>query len=91
MPAKKTTRVKLSLHNPRAKVFTSEGPLVHGSIVDLPSEEARRYIERGTAHLSAEDEQRIEPEVNIEGGTFGPSDKPLEVSETVVDTPPDDD
>ena len=75
MPGKKMT-VTLAPHNPRAKVFTSEGPLVHGSVVSLPEDEARRYIERGIAHLSDDDEQRGEPTVNIEGGTFEPATEP---------------
>ena len=70
MPAKKTTRVKLALHNPEAKVFTSEGPLVTGSVVELPAEEAHRLIDLGCAHLTEALDVRVEPKVNIEGGTF---------------------
>lgn len=70
MPAKKTTRVKLTLHNSEAKVFTTEGPLVHGSVVSLPTEEAQRLIELGCATLTDADDVRVEPTVNIEGGTF---------------------
>ena len=72
MPAKKTTRIVLALANKSAKAFTSKGPLVHGSVVELPPDEAQRFIDRGCAHLSDADELRIEPEVNIESGDSEP-------------------
>ena len=72
MPAKKTTRIKLALANDSAKAFTSKGPLVHGSVVELPTDEAQRFIERGCAHLSDADELRVEPAVNIESGDSEP-------------------
>lgn len=72
MPAKKTTRVQLALANKFAKAFTSKGPLVHGSVVELPADEAQRFIELGCAHLTDVDEVRIEPEVNIESGGSDP-------------------
>ncbi len=68
MPGKKTTRVKFALANAKSKAFTSKGPLVHGSVVDLPTDEAQRFVELGCAHLSDADEVRIEPEVNLESG-----------------------
>ena len=72
MPAKKTTRVRLALHNPKAKAFTSRGPLVHGSVVTLPTEEAQRFIDQGVAHLSDDDEVRVEPEVNLDAPASDP-------------------
>ena len=66
MPAKKMTRIKLALANKTAKAFTSKGPLVHGSVVSLPTAEAQRFIELGRANLSDADEVRVEPAVNIE-------------------------
>ena len=68
MPAKKTKRVKLTLHGKTSKAFTSKGPLVTGSVVELPAEEAQRFIDLGCAQLTDDDEARIEPEVNVEGG-----------------------
>ena len=73
MPAKKMTRIKLALANAGSKAFTSQGPLVHGSVVSLPTAEAQRLIERGCANLSDDDEVRVEPTVNIE-----PSDSATE-------------
>ena len=67
MPAKKTKRVKIALHGKTAKAFTSEGPLVTGSVVELPTDEAQRLIDKGCAQLTDADEARIEPEVNVEG------------------------
>ena len=68
MPAKKTIRIKLTLSGAKAKVFTSEGPLVTGSVVELPSAEAERLIKLGKAHMTADDAERIEPATDIEGG-----------------------
>ena len=72
MPAKKNTRIKLALANESAKAFTSKGPLVHGSVVELPTDEAQRFIDLGCAHLSDADQVRVEPEVNLEGGGSDP-------------------
>ena len=72
MPEKKTRRIKLALANEKSKAFTSKGPLVHGSVVTLPTDEAQRFIELGCAHLSDDDEVRIEPDVNLESGGSEP-------------------
>ena len=66
MPGKKTKRVKLTLHGKTSKAFTSKGPLVTGSVVELPTDEAQRFIDLGCAQLTDDDEARIEPEVNVE-------------------------
>lgn len=76
MPGKKTKRIKVSLHGKGSKAFTSKGPLVTGSVVELPSEEAQRMIDRGSAQLTDADEARIEPEVNVEGMTPPPPSEP---------------
>ena len=68
MPAKKMTRIEIKLRGKFAKAFTSEGPLVSGSVVELPSEEAARLIAKGCAHLSDQEVARLEPRVNIEDG-----------------------
>lgn len=68
MPAKKDSkRVKLTLHGKTAKAFTSKGPLVTGSVVELPAKEAQRLIDLDCAQLTDDDTARIEPEVNVEG------------------------
>ena len=59
-------RVQLDTHNPEAKVFTSKGPLVCGSVVELPVAEARRLIDLKMARISEAECERIEPTVNVE-------------------------
>ena len=49
MPAAKDLKVKLTLPSAEAKLFTSMGPLLDGSVVELPRAEAEGYCERGIA------------------------------------------
>ena len=74
MPTKKMMRVLITLHGEKSKAFTSEGPLVTGSIVELPAAEAERLIAAGNAHLTEDVEHRIEPETNIDSGEPEPVD-----------------
>ena len=60
-------RVQIHLHNHEAKCFTSKGPLVHGSVVELPADEAGVLVERNCARYTEAVEARIEPVVNVEG------------------------
>ncbi len=60
-------KVKLTLRGgPGAKVFTSLGPLVRGSVCELPAAEAQVLIDRDQAHISAKEVEHIEPTVNVE-------------------------
>ena len=75
MPGKKTKRVKLTLHGKTSKAFTSAGPLVTGSVVELPTDEAQRFIDLGCAQLTDDEPERIEPEVNVEADAPEPADE----------------
>ena len=68
MPAKKNSvRVLIKLPNQEAKVFSSLGPLVSGSVVDLPSEEAEQFMARGCALPSFDEcENKIAPVCDVE-------------------------
>ena len=61
-------KVQIDTHNPEAKVFTSAGPLVCGSVVELPADEAALYVDRKIARYTEAPEERIEPLVNVEDG-----------------------
>ena len=65
--AEPTIRVRVTLNDPEAKLFTSRGPLLHGSVVERPEDEGRRYCARLTAVPVLEgDEEHKLPDVNVE-------------------------
>lgn len=60
-------RVEITLGSKRqAKVFTSRGPFVTGSVCELPADEAERYIDQGIARISPKDVDEIAPTTNVE-------------------------
>ena len=61
-----TTRVKIDLHNAEAKCFTSIGPLVNGSVCELPKDEAAALVSRDLARYTEAVVEHIEPKVNVE-------------------------
>ena len=70
------TRIKVKLPGDKqAKLFTSCGPAVNGSIIDLPTEEAARFCELELAIPSLAELMVIEPKCYIEKNKYiGPPD-----------------
>ncbi len=75
MPAKKTQRVKITLPSPEAKVFTSEGPVLSGSVLPLPAEEGASLCERGLAvpALDSDEDSILEPACDVEAAANNPN------------------
>lgn len=79
MPAKKDdsdmVRVLVKLSNSRAKIFSSKGPLLGGSIVDLPRAEAERFMKLGCALPSFEqDTEEVRPYCDVESAANNPNE-----------------
>jgi hypothetical protein len=61
-----TKRVKLTLPSKEAKAWTSEGKLVSGSVVELPTDEADYFIAADLAYPFDGEVDAIAPEVDPE-------------------------
>ena len=54
-PAAGDMRIKFRIPDNGAKVFTSDGPKLHGAVCDLPADEAQGYCDRDLAHPTDQD------------------------------------
>ncbi len=70
------TRIKVRLGGDKnAKLFTSCGPAVNGSVIDLPTDEARRFCDLELALPTLADVNVIAPKCYVERNKYiGPPD-----------------
>ena len=68
-PTEAVMRIRVRLPGGRnAKLFTTRGPAVNGSVVDLPEDEAQRFCDRELALPTKDDTAMVEAECYTEGG-----------------------